>query len=111
MVYTGIMYSNCYRQYNVLSSDLTVSPQIIPLRIKEVNQGAIIHVLTLFSATYHVVTRNFCYMTFPNPSQGIQNCNFICWYIMCLRCLGMEHDWTLPRSLYILFRNLYFMND
>jgi hypothetical protein len=48
---------------------------------------------------------------------------------MCLRCLGMKHDWTngtkkrwsrllvyaivllfLPRSLNILFRNLYFMN-
>jgi hypothetical protein len=48
---------------------------------------------------------------------------------MCLRCLGTKHDWTdgtkkrwsrlfvyavvflfLPRSLNILFRNLYFMN-
>jgi hypothetical protein len=48
---------------------------------------------------------------------------------MCLRCLGMKHDWTdgtkkrwsrlfvyaivllfLPRSLNILFKNLYFMN-
>ena len=48
---------------------------------------------------------------------------------MCLRCLGMKHDWTdgtkkrwsrlfvyrncgsfSPRSLNILFRNMYFMN-
>ena len=38
---------------------------------------------------------------------------------MCLRCLGMKHDWTdgtkkrwsrLFVSLIMLFRNLYFMN-
>jgi hypothetical protein len=75
----------------------------------------------------------FAGTTWSFQAQGIQDRNLVgVQHIMCLRCLAMKHDWTdgtkkrwsrlfvycnwpivllfLPRSLNILFRNLYFMN-
>jgi hypothetical protein len=75
---------------------------------------------SLLSAYLH-----FAGTPWPSPRYSIP---LFSWHIMCLRCLGMKHDWTngtkkrwnrllvyaivllfLPRSLNILFRNLYFM--